>query len=316
MKEVFFPTPKSKHGRTYLFQSDNVLGEGVHCKAFEVYDISDPAEIKDLKLSEATVSLTPLVMKLSKSSSPNQRKARIQREMKLLKKFNHHLNFVQYVDHSLRLPSPYLVTEFVPHTLDDLLQQGKMDNEMIWDYLIQIGLVLETIEQRGIAHGDIKTSNLGYDPDSAKIKVFDFGLSLSYDHKCLMKLPQKREGIYYPPEFKVGFISPTSDTYMAGRALELMLTGYLTQGPDSVQEAIDNIELFHDLTLPDSFKNILQGMLDPNYEERPLPQELRVMVNRAWEEIGTENIFQSLQYGEVRIPTGMSWLLNLPKSKY
>lgn len=311
MNQVFFPSPKSKKGRTYLFSFDNLLGQGVYCQAFKVYDLSDVTTPRNLKLAEAGCYLSPLVMKLSRSSLPSERKIRIRHEMNLLKRLQHHSHFVRYVDHSLKLPSPYLITEFVPLTLDSMLQQGQFTNQVVWDYLTQICLVLEEFERRGIAHGDLKPSNIGYDPASSGIKVFDLGLGLFYDYKCLSRLDRVRNGIYYPPEYKIGFISPSSDVYMAGRTLELLLTGSLAEGCDHLAEIIDNIETFHEIDLPRSFRGVLSGMLDPNYEERFLPSELREAICLAWEEMGQKNYFKPLQYADVRIPTGLSNLFGL-----
>ena len=314
MSQAFFPSFKSKKGRTYLFSYDNFLGQGVYCQAFKVYDLSSIPPDQNLRLADVDYLLDPLVMKLSKSFLPDEKKRRIRHEVKMLKKLKHHSNFVSYVDHSLELPTPYLVTEFVPLTLDSMLHQGQLTNQVVWDYLTQISLVLEEFERRGIAHGDLKSSNIGYHPDSRKIKVFDLGLGLFYDHKCLSRLKRARNGIYYPPEFKIGLISPSSDVYMAGRTLEYLLTGCYAEGYDHINETIDNIETVHKITLPPSFRKVLNGMLDLNYEERLLPQELREMVSLAWEEMENKDYFKPIQFTEIRIPTGLSDIFSLTKS--
>ena len=93
---------------------------------------------------------------------------------------------------------------------------------------------------------------------------------------------------------------------MAGTTLEYLLTGCYAEGYDHINETIDNIETVHKITLPPSFRKVLNGMLDLNYEERLLPQELREMVSLAWEEMENKDYFKPIQFTEIRIPTGLS----------
>ena len=74
MSQAFFPSTQSKKGRTYLFSFDYLLGQGVYCQAFKVYDLSKIINDPNLKLAEVSRYLDPLVMKLSKSSLPDEKK--------------------------------------------------------------------------------------------------------------------------------------------------------------------------------------------------------------------------------------------------
>ncbi len=313
MSRVFFITPKSHQGQQYLYDPLKFIGEGSYSAAFQVYLLSndDTPRIKtisDLKQESKSVSL---VMKLSKSSLPSQQRARICHEAQLLQRVQHHPNFVQYVDHSLHTSSPYLITEFIPHTLESLLLQGQLDQPKIWDYLLQIPTVLTTFKNVNIAHCDLKCSNIGYNQKTKTIQILDFGSCLPYAHYNLIRIEQRKKSSYYPPEFERGILTPTSDTYMAGRALEQMLTGCTE---DNVQATLENIEKVHQHVLPPSFKEIITGMLNSNPELRPPVSILKNMINKAWEEMNGKEYFQPLQYDSIRIDTSLSWLFDSPFS--
>ena len=53
----------------------------------------------------------------------------------------------------------------------------------------QIGLALELVHNSGIAHRDIKLSNIMYDPVGRNIKLIDFGLSQPFDEAATVKWP-------------------------------------------------------------------------------------------------------------------------------
>jgi hypothetical protein len=72
---------------------------------------------------------------------------------------------------------PILVCEYLPNgTLADILRNGPLERDDVIDIFEQITQALVYLHLKGVAHGDIKPSNIGFDADDTP-KLLDFGLA-------------------------------------------------------------------------------------------------------------------------------------------
>jgi len=239
--------PLSNQGRKY-FVEDKV-GSGRYAAVYQARDEEDNI----------------IAVKIPHVDSLTMRR-KLELEKVLLQKSNHP-NFVRYIDHNLK-EIPYLVMEYVPDTLQDLMVKETLDQEVIQNYISQMPEVLRLLKVQRIAHCDLKPDNIGY--SQGQIKVLDFGLAIPFTHSVIRWL--EGENPFSPPEFKLGMILPTSDTYSAGRILEYLLVGHHSE---SVLETITTIELYHQIKkLPRAVRHLISGMISPKHFQRKKPEEL------------------------------------------
>ncbi|MEZ5503833.1 MAG: serine/threonine-protein kinase [Halioglobus sp.] len=72
---------------------------------------------------------------------------------------------------------PILVCEYLPGgTLQDILREGYLARDEALAIVEQVAQALVFLHSRGIAHGDIKPSNIGFDEEEVA-KLLDFGLA-------------------------------------------------------------------------------------------------------------------------------------------
>ena len=72
---------------------------------------------------------------------------------------------------------PILVCEYLPNgTLDDILRDGYLAHDEVMVIIEQVLQALIYLQERGISHSDIKTSNIGFDAQETA-KLLDFGLA-------------------------------------------------------------------------------------------------------------------------------------------
>ncbi|MEK6951083.1 MAG: protein kinase [Nanoarchaeota archaeon] len=260
--------------RTYRLTEK--IGEGEYGRVYKAYtnDFADPAH--------------PWALKLFKSAKTFRRA--LKNEYQFLGKCLHHPHIVDYFDRSEDSRSPYLVMEYVPETLFSLVRKNKANQEVLHNYLIQIPQLLDVFRQEKIAHCDLKASNLGY--KEAQLKALDFGLALPLEHSFMR--PVSNVPRYCPPELRIwGMVTPTCDTYTAGKVLEFLLLGHY---PQTTRQAIENIELCYDLELPNSFRNLLQRMTDEDHARRPKPKRLEQLIGKALRDTENTALFQPQEY--------------------
>lgn len=74
---------------------------------------------------------------------------------------------------------PILVCEYLENgTLDDIIRDGYLSPEEVVGIIEQVVQALAYLHEKGIVHGDIKPSNIGFDAEEAP-KLLDFGLANS-----------------------------------------------------------------------------------------------------------------------------------------
>ncbi len=202
-----------------------------------------------------------------------------------------HPNVVGHVGLVNDKGSRYLVLEYVPVNLQDLITGNDVTEQVVIDYLHQIPDALEVFQEEGLSHCDLKTQNVGYKRMKSKhpkghpryfegaIKVFDLGLMVQVNGENGTAIPLVPT--YAAPEVRaLGRTFPKSDTYNAGRILECLLTGSFF---DNTRNANLAVEMIHGKQVRGSFEELIMSMTDQHPGSRPSPDQMRVMAERAIE---------------------------------
>jgi len=133
---------------------------------------------------------------------------------------------------------PILVCEYLVNgTLQDLLEDGYLSAEEAFQFLRQTAEALDYLHRRGIVHGDIKPSNIGFDGEETP-KLLDFGLALnarSDDESS--DSPEGGTYAYMSPErMRGGGSDASSDIWAMGVIYCQMLYGLNPFGGKTVDE--------------------------------------------------------------------------------
>lgn len=154
-----------------------------------------------------------------------------------------HPNIVNILDVVADIKNPFLVMEFVEgQTLRELVKvRGKLPADLALRLMYEIASGLAYAADRGIAHRDLKLSNVLISSDG-KAKLVDFGLAALTDRANPEKMadcPNARAIDYAALERGTGVRKddPRSDVYFAGNMLYHMLAGTpaLTETRDRLQ---------------------------------------------------------------------------------
>lgn len=122
-----------------------------------------------------------------------------------------------------------IVMELVPgQTLKQVLAAGPVARQDALEWTRQIAEAMREAHDAGLAHGDLKPSNLMLEP-GGKIRVLDFGLAQSLDVLATAALPSGAlQGTiaYMAPERMLGApLGPQADVYALGLILYEMVAG-------------------------------------------------------------------------------------------
>lgn len=138
-----------------------------------------------------------------------------------------HPNIVQVLEVGWEGPEPYIATEYVGGgSLEDLVQrEGPLDEKTALRYTADVARGLETAQENGIIHRDIKPRNLFVTEDDG-IKIGDFGLARIAGATTLTEAGEVFGTPHYmAPEILNGEPADwRSDQYALGITLFYMLT--------------------------------------------------------------------------------------------
>ncbi len=273
-------TPPSIQGDRYIPRQK--VGEGRSGAVYLGYSIEDVEQTHPLAIRFPTVC-----------SSSQQRSDLIKKQATLLQQLiSPHTP--QYIDHSEHTVCPYLILEFIPETLSDRVAKNTLTQTIFIEYLTQIPHILAFLQDKNVVHGDLKCGNLGVIENTLKmLDIEDMRKPGNY------KIPQDAP-IYYPFEFcTYGNLTLESDTYTAGRNLEYMLTaqyGYTTE------ETFETIELLHNLSLPNSFKEVYLALTNREPTNRPTPTQLPSLFQPLIRDIQHHNLFHPISTADIELP--------------
>ncbi len=277
-------TRSSAHGREYLleFCRGNGRFSSVY-KAFDAFDLHEE---------------DPVALKLYREEVSYQR---VFDELYHLSKGLSSPHMVRWLDYRNEKDQRYLVLEYVSRTLQDELLQG-VSQQTILDYISQIPELLSFFHERDMAHCDIKPENIGY--EDRRIIALDLGnaenlgeaTGIYHREQEAEITPERMESLRIPaynaPELRpadgYSMLTSTSDTYSAGKVLQLLLT---RPAGEMAEEAIPKIEKHFGVHLPRSLCTLLQVMTHEEYPQRPRPDDLRVLAHYAVRDLQKKNYF-------------------------
>ncbi|WP_313941402.1 MULTISPECIES: serine/threonine-protein kinase [Calothrix] len=172
----------------------------------------------------------------------------------------------------------YLVQQFIDgdNLFDELKQQGNFNEQKIWDLLINLLTILQTVHEQKVIHRDIKPPNIIRRKLPSKnhgdIVLIDFGASKQLSETVITQ-PGTTIGSfgYAPPEqMQDGQVYPASDLYSIGTTCFHLLTGvapwelWKQQGYGWVA----NWRQYLSLPISHKLAMILDKLLQLNYQER------------------------------------------------
>ncbi|XP_063697139.1 glycogen synthase kinase-3 beta-like isoform X1 [Culicoides brevitarsis] len=166
-----------------------------------------------------------------------------------------------------------LVLEYIPETVYKVARQYAKNKQtipinFIRLYMYQLFRSLAYIHSLGICHRDIKPQNLLLDPDSAVLKLCDFGSAKQLLHGE-PNVSYICSRYYRAPELIFGAINYTTkiDVWSAGCVLaELLLGQPIFPGDSGVDQLVEIIKVLGTPTR-DQIKE-----MNPNYTEFKFPQ--------------------------------------------
>jgi Tol biopolymer transport system component len=220
------------------------------------------------------------VLPLSFANDP-QRKARFEREARVLASLNHPGIAAIY-----GVEDRALVMELVPgSTLADRIAQGPIPAEETLDIGCQIAEALEYAHERGVIHRDLKPANIKID-SADRVKILDFGLAKAVSDPALTSDdPDNSPTItgdtvagailgtpaYMAPEQARGkTVDKRADIWAFGVVLWEMLTGKRLFDGESTVDVLRNVlEQPIDLErVPQRFRKLLARCLERNPKDR------------------------------------------------
>ena len=269
-------TAKSVLGKTYHL--DKVIGRGSYGTTWKGYNSEDSVVAVKIPHTEGVSS----ALRVTRNS----------REAYFLKKTDH-INFAYYLDHSENPNQPYLVMQHIPKSFQNLISTNQLTQEIIATYILQIPEVLNLLGEEGIYHLDLRCPNIGLKKEGEEdlIKVMDFGCALPNTVYVFPPEVHETLPINFPPEVrKRGLIDTSCDIYMAGKALEIMLTGEIEENFD---DTLRNIRLRHRLkSLPETFIQFLKGMIHHQPQNRVKDTiRLEDLAEEAVEDLEQQELF-------------------------
>jgi Tol biopolymer transport system component len=213
-------------------------------------------------------------------TSSAERRARFEREARLLASLNHpHIAQVYGFEESDGIAA--LVMELVPgDTLDAIIPSGGMRLSDALALARQICGALEAAHEKGIVHRDLKPANIKRTPDGT-VKVLDFGLAKATAGDGLDAPDGTNQGVilgtptYMSPEQARGQpVDKRTDIWAFGCVLYEMLTGRRAFGGDSVTDTLAHVVAhepdWHALpeTTPDVVRRLLERCLRKDARRR------------------------------------------------
>lgn len=276
----------SFHGRNYVLLEEIGSGRnGRVYKAIREIQENDGQQVPPNYINQ------PLAVKfyVNPTGLPEDQ---VRREINYLVSTTRSQKVAEYVDRSIPGEElPYVILEHLPETLEQRVhhhlhrQNTSVPQELVELYIREIPSLLDALWQEKVTHLDFRPSNIGI--KYGELKLFDFGYARPFGKD--FSSPRPKALPLYPPELRLfGKVTPTCDTYCAGKTLQRMLLGKYGH---SAGGAIEMIELVQDLTLPVSFKRLLLGLTHPNHRRRPTPAVLQELCEDVLHDFQKEKYF-------------------------
>ncbi|UVK44042.1 protein kinase [Mesorhizobium sp. AR07] len=173
---------------------------------------------------------------------------------------------------------PYLAMEFVDgESLFDIMRRGAMPTEEVRKLCHRLASGLSAVHQAGAIHRDLSPDNIilpGGRVDRAKIIDFGIARSATVGGETLIGGKFAGKYNYVSPEqlgLYGGDVSEQSDIYSLGLVLVAALRGKPIDMSGSQFEVIEKRRTVPDLSdIDDDFRDIVEAMLQPDPQDRPV----------------------------------------------
>lgn len=190
---------------------------------------------------------------------------------------------------------PYLAMEFVDgESLFDIMRRGPMPVEEVRKLCHRLASGLAAVHQAGAIHRDLSPDNIilpGGRVDRAKIIDFGIARSATVGGETLIGGKFAGKYNYVSPEqlgLYSGDVSEQSDIYSLGLVLAAALRGKPIDMSGSQYEIIEKRRTVPDLSdIDDDFRGIVEAMLQPDPQDRPVSMADIARMTRGEDEATT-----------------------------
>ncbi|TGQ89239.1 serine/threonine protein kinase [Mesorhizobium sp. M8A.F.Ca.ET.208.01.1.1] len=190
---------------------------------------------------------------------------------------------------------PYLAMEFVDgESLFDIMRRGPMPTEEVRKLCHRLASGLAAVHQAGAIHRDLSPDNIilpGGRVDRAKIIDFGIARSATVGGETLIGGKFAGKYNYVSPEqlgLYSGDVSEQSDIYSLGLVLAAALRGKPIDMSGSQYEIIEKRRTVPDLSdIDDDFRDIVEAMLQPDPQDRPVSMADIARMTRGEDEATT-----------------------------
>ncbi|ESY64523.1 protein kinase [Mesorhizobium opportunistum] len=190
---------------------------------------------------------------------------------------------------------PYLAMEFVDgESLFDIMRRGPMPTEEVRKLCHRLASGLAAVHQAGAIHRDLSPDNIilpGGRVDRAKIIDFGIARSATVGGETLIGGKFAGKYNYVSPEqlgLYSGDVSEQSDIYSLGLVLAAALRGKPIDMSGSQYEIIEKRRTVPDLSdISDDFRGIVEAMLQPDPQDRPVSMADIARMTRGEDEATT-----------------------------
>ncbi|QKD05241.1 serine/threonine-protein kinase [Mesorhizobium loti] len=190
---------------------------------------------------------------------------------------------------------PYLAMEFVDgESLFDIMRRGPMPTEAVRKLCHRLASGLAAVHQAGAIHRDLSPDNIilpGGRVDRAKIIDFGIARSATVGGETLIGGKFAGKYNYVSPEqlgLYSGDVSEQSDIYSLGLVLAAALRGKPIDMSGSQYEIIEKRRTVPDLSdIDDDFRGIVEAMLQPDPQDRPVSMADIARMTRGEDEATT-----------------------------
>ena len=164
----------------YLEPGKSIYAQGAktHYKIIKYLGLGGNAIAFRVQCTEGPYRGIAFVLKVQYNLSTPSRRERFARETAFLKEETHPAILKHYDDGEYTLPDgrvyPFVITNYCPHNLDTLIQQGNISFPSKVLYACQLLSALQFLQSRNVIHRDIKPNNIFINGTDAILG--DFGL--------------------------------------------------------------------------------------------------------------------------------------------
>ena len=203
---------------------------------------------------------------------------RFRREAQMLASINHP-NIAGIAEIGEHNGSHYIVMEYVPHSVRELIDQGPLDIARAVSIAHQVALALEAARtsRRGVTHHDIKPDNLlmtTLDPGGI-VKLVDFGIAHAADMASMTQAGSQWGTPYYmsPEQWRGERGDTRSDVYSLGIVMYQMLSGRVP----FISAAANSLAQQHDIAR----QHLEVDPVSPRSIRRDIPEEIEAIVAKC-----------------------------------